>query len=60
MLGTITLLMILINVICTIVYCCQVRIKRYKVVSILAMIFGCKLIGALLCSGYYGINMKKF
>lgn len=60
MLGVITVVMILINVICTIVYFCQVRIKRYRIVSILAMIFGCKLIGALLCSGYYGINMKKF
>jgi hypothetical protein len=59
MVGTVIIIMVLINIICGIVYCCKVRIKRYRIVAIFSMFLGCKLLGGLLCSGFYGINMKK-
>lgn len=59
MMAVMTALMFLINIICFILYCCKIRIKKYKIVALLSAVLSCKLIGGLLCSGFYGINMKN-
>ena len=39
-------------------YWWRVRIRRYWVVGVCAFVLGCKVLGGLLCSGFYGVNMK--
>lgn len=53
-------MLLLLNIVIFILYCCIVRTPayRYRVVSLLSVVLGCKLIGGLLTAGYYGINMK--
>lgn len=52
------LMMLMINFLSGVVYFCRVRAKRYRIVGILSIVVSCKIIGGLLCSNYYGINMK--
>lgn len=49
---------IILNVAIGVLYFCKVRTKVYKTVGVLSMLLGCKLIGCLLCSNFYGINMR--
>lgn len=59
MLAAVVITMIIINIMVFIIYCCVVKIRVYRIVSLLSLVFGSKLIGGLLCAGYYGVNMKK-
>lgn len=48
----------MVNVICWGLYFYKVRIKRYRIVALSALLFSSKLFGSLLCSDFYGVNMK--
>ena len=49
---------VVLNITGMVLYCCMVRIKRYRIVGILSGLIGLKLLGGLLCSGLCGVNLR--